>query len=285
MSENLNIDELLNSYIDGELSTRQQTEVQRLIAHDPNIAKRLNELQKCKMLLGSLPRVEAPAHLAGQIRASLERKALLSPHVVDIDRRAGRNDLFARKLLTAAAMIGLVAVLAGVIINIVSVRPGAEKDLASDEWNTAPPQIRFEKPKTSLVADAEKTITGTDVLPVTDIMTDFKGTLELRTSDIVAIDAFIKRVIEDNSIFTYATPAGRGKENVYILSCSRRILSSIMTDLENVWHKFDSSALSIETASDFERLVVEAVKPRQISEIAGAPTYLSRMKQNPAMCT
>jgi hypothetical protein len=198
--------------------------------------------------------------------------------VVDVDRTAGRNDLFARKLLTAAAMIGLVAVLAGVIFNIVSVRPGAEKNLASDEWTGTPAQVNFEKPKHSLVADAEKTITETGDLPLTDIITDFRGTLEIRTSDIVAINAFIKRVIEDNGIFTYATPAGRGKENVYILSCGRRTLSSIMADLENVWHKFDSSVLSIETGSDFERLVVEAVKPRQISEIAGTPTYQSRMK-------
>ena len=49
MKENPNMDELLNSFIDGELPARQQTEVQRLIAHDEKIAQRVRQLQKSKM--------------------------------------------------------------------------------------------------------------------------------------------------------------------------------------------------------------------------------------------
>ena len=41
MSKDLNIDELLNGYIDGELSTRQTVELKRLINHDPEITKKL----------------------------------------------------------------------------------------------------------------------------------------------------------------------------------------------------------------------------------------------------
>ena len=55
MSDISDIDELLNSFIDGELPQRQQVELRRLMAHDPQIIKRLRELQKCKILLGSLP--------------------------------------------------------------------------------------------------------------------------------------------------------------------------------------------------------------------------------------
>ena len=50
MKEIPNMDELLNSFIDGELTPRQQTEVQRLIAHEEKVAQRLRQLQKCKML-------------------------------------------------------------------------------------------------------------------------------------------------------------------------------------------------------------------------------------------
>ena len=34
MSEKLNIDELLNGYVDGELSERQATEIKRMILND-----------------------------------------------------------------------------------------------------------------------------------------------------------------------------------------------------------------------------------------------------------
>ncbi len=76
MKANPEIDELLNSFIDGELPPRQQTEVQRLIAHDPQVGQRLRQLQKCKMLLASLPFAEAPAGMLENIKAALEREAL-----------------------------------------------------------------------------------------------------------------------------------------------------------------------------------------------------------------
>ena len=46
MKEIPNLDELLNSFIDGELAPRQHTEVQRLMAHDQKIAQRLEQLQQ-----------------------------------------------------------------------------------------------------------------------------------------------------------------------------------------------------------------------------------------------
>ena len=49
MSKSQNIDELLNGFIDGELTARQQTEVQRLITHNPEVEQRLRQLQKCTL--------------------------------------------------------------------------------------------------------------------------------------------------------------------------------------------------------------------------------------------
>ena len=40
------IDELLSGYIDDELAIRQRTEVERLIAHDLGIERRLQKLRK-----------------------------------------------------------------------------------------------------------------------------------------------------------------------------------------------------------------------------------------------
>ena len=62
-NENNKIKELLNSYIDGELTEREKTEVLRLVSDDQQVARRLRELQKTQMLVGSLPRAEAPARI------------------------------------------------------------------------------------------------------------------------------------------------------------------------------------------------------------------------------
>jgi len=120
MKDELNIEELLNGFIDGELTARQQTEVQRLIAHDPRIAKRMQQLQKCRVLIGSLPLEEAPIDMATQVKTTLERQALLTEQPAILEERKGARYLMFRKVLATAAMITLVAVLAGVIYTIVS---------------------------------------------------------------------------------------------------------------------------------------------------------------------
>ncbi len=112
--KNPNIEELLNSFIDGELTERERTEVQRLISHDAQVAQRLRELQKTQMLVGSLPRAEAPAQIMNGIKASLERDKVSDEPVWSAERfekRVGARHLLARKVLAAAAMIGLVAIL------------------------------------------------------------------------------------------------------------------------------------------------------------------------------
>jgi len=120
MKKDLNIDELLNGFIDGELTERQKTEVQRLITHDAKIAQRLRQLQKCRMLVASLPFEQAPEDMVEQVKVSLERKTLLTGQLITFDERKGARQLMFRKVLAAAAMIGLVAVLASVIYTIVT---------------------------------------------------------------------------------------------------------------------------------------------------------------------
>ncbi|UCC98923.1 MAG: hypothetical protein JSW66_03355, partial [Phycisphaerales bacterium] len=70
------IDELLSSFIDGESTAAEQAEVKRLIAQDVHIARRLRQLQKCRTLVGSLPRHDVPAEVSEGIRASLSRMTL-----------------------------------------------------------------------------------------------------------------------------------------------------------------------------------------------------------------
>ena len=73
MKNDIDIDELLNSYIDGELTERQKTEVQRLISHDPEIAKRLAQLKKCRLLVASLHLKDKPYCLSRKQHQTSEK--------------------------------------------------------------------------------------------------------------------------------------------------------------------------------------------------------------------
>lgn len=267
MKESADIDELLNGFIDGELTAMHQTEVQRLIAHDVRIAERLRELQKCKMLVGSLPRAEAPDEMAEEIKASLERKVLLSQQPERFDQRQGARHLLVRKVLTAAAIIGLVAVLLGVIYNIVAPESISEKPIVSGQWRQPGKKIKVEKTRPSIVATAGKLVDKGGAAPLaTGGEMGFNGRLELKTSALIAVDAVINRAIEDNHL-KYGRPAGQGDESIYVISCSREALSLLLADLGSVWDRFGSARLFVRTGWFANEVVVNGVSAGQIAEI------------------
>ena len=266
MKEEPNIDELLNGFIDGELDQRHQTEVQRLIAHDAQIAERLRELQKCKVLVSSLPCVEAPAEMAGQIKASLETSALLGRQPEPFDAREGARHLLVRRVLAAAAMIGLVAVLAAVVYTIVAPESVTDRPIAIEGWQQPRREVGVEKPAPGIAATAEKSIAQ-----ISPAVTGFNGRLELKTSDLVAVNAFINRAIEDNDLLGKVSPEAEGDKSVYTLSCSRSALSLLLADLENVWARFDSATLFVETDRPGGQVVVDNVSAEQIVDLITPP--------------
>ena len=123
MKANPNIDELLCSFVDGELPARQQTELQRLVARDPEVGRRLRQLQNCRTLVSALPRAEAPGELLEQIKLAVERKTLLAEQPASGVSTAGVIHLMARRFLAAAAMIALLGVLGFVVYQIVAPVP------------------------------------------------------------------------------------------------------------------------------------------------------------------
>jgi anti-sigma-K factor RskA len=256
-SEIPNIDELLNSFIDGELDQRHQTEVQRLIKHDERIAERLLTLQKCKRLVSSLPYTEAPQELLGDIKASLkERKLLVQPARGEQRHREreGARHLLVRRLTAAAAMIGLVAVLAAVIYSIVA------------------PQVVTEPAVT--VATAEKPIRQTTLAEM-----KFSGRLELKTSSPSEVAAFINKAIEYNIPSDERTVAVPGKlRESHALICSRQNLRVLMDELGTIWDKIDSATLLVNTDRPEGQIVIDAVAPEQIIEIAKQDDFEMQIK-------
>lgn len=260
MKDNLNIDELLNGFIDGELTQRQLNEVNRLVAHDPDIAKRLQELKKCKLLLGSMPCAEAPADMLEDIKLALERKTLLG-HSADRERLNGARHLLFRKVLSAAAMLMLVAALGVVIYIIVGTGGNVEKQFA-DEDLFKPIAKKVEPAKPPVVEKAAPQA-------IADAAGGFTGRLELKTNTPVAVNAVIVRAIAENSFLEYGSQEAQIADGVYVLNCSRRELSLLLAELENIWTKFDSTALFIETGRAENQVAVKPVTTQQIIEIAG----------------
>jgi hypothetical protein len=226
-----NIEELLNSFIDGELTQREANEVKRLIEHDPQISQRLRELEKSKMLVGSLPRAEAPAEMLDELKASLEAMALPAQQTVRFDERAGLRHLLVRKVLATAAMIGLVAILAVVVYTIVVPEGGPSKSTA---------EVRV------LAAGSHRR-------------------LELKASNVMAVNGFINKAIEDN-ILDCSSSTRRADRTEYALSCNREDLNSLMTGLGSVW---EETKVVVDTGKEGDETVFDGVSAEQFAEIVG----------------
>ncbi|MHC4144290.1 MAG: anti-sigma factor [Planctomycetota bacterium] len=252
-------DELLNSFIDGELSARQRTEVERLTAHDPRIALRLQQLQKCKTLVASLPRAEAPAGVLEGVKASLAPTAL-PDEAPTYNERAGRRHLLGRRLLSAAAMLGLVAVLAGVIYTIV----------APETVMEGPVLVRDTHPPTGI--EAMKPGPGVvSALP-------FSGRLELNTDALPEVDTAVNRTIGENGLSDSIGAVRQEDKRIYYLSCSREGLNLLLADLDDIWSKLDSASLFIDTEIFARQVSVDHVTTGQIAEIVHQDSHERRLE-------
>ncbi len=256
MKANPNIDELLCSFVDGELPARQQTEVQRLIAKDPEVGRRLRQLQNCRTLVGALPRAEAPGELLEQIKLAVERKTLLAEQPASGITTAGVIHLMARRFLAAAAMIALLGVLGFVVYQIVAPVP----DLGGQ-----PPIAR----------------TNETLLPESPVIADsgLSGRLEIRTAIIAQADAVLKRAVEQNGLSALVASDDAAGVKTYKLVSSRQGVNRLITSLQSIWQSFDGAMLRIEEPGQFAASVsVSAVTPEQAAGIVACKDTASSME-------
>ncbi|MHC4195336.1 MAG: anti-sigma factor family protein [Planctomycetota bacterium] len=259
MKDNQNIDELLNSFIDGELDPRHETEVKRLAAHDAQIAERLRRLEKTKMLVNSLPSTDAPPSLLSDVKNSLERRTLLGRTAEDRERKKGARHLIFRKLVTAAAMIVLIGGLAIVIYDILAPVSRPEAPVAIDTHRRPDAETAAEEPSKPFPA------------------AKFNGRLELATSNFMAVEAVINRAIHTNAIKNSAGNKGRQEKRTYKLACSRQALAMLMQEVQNVWPKIGSATLRIEAETAGSEISVDNVTPNQVTYLAGEQTLEKRI--------
>ncbi|MBP7051939.1 MAG: hypothetical protein KBE65_13070 [Phycisphaerae bacterium] len=249
MKPNPNLDELLSSFMDGELSPRQRTEVQRMAAHDPSVARRLRQLQNCRTLFCSLPPAEAPGDLLEQIKHTLERKTLLQEHPVSSRRTAGVVHLVFRKLVAAAAMIALLATLGVVVYQVVAPVPGSGPFVATAP-NPLPPAVED-------LGGAAPALAMADA--------GFSGRLELRTAAFGSTDTFVRREIQTCGLTNLSETGTADDQRVYRVAGTRDSVNRLIASLGGVWQDFDSAALSVESPDGRATPVtIESVTPEQI---------------------
>jgi len=273
MKPDIKLDELLNSYLDGELDTRKRTEVDRLLAHDSKIAKRLIELEKCKTLVSALPDVEAPAEMLHNIRCSLERKTLLGDYPQHSAHLwHGAKHLMYRKVLTAAAMIALVALLGAVIFSILGPQSNTPTPVASDNWGAA---------DSPTLADRRRA-TGGQKVP------EFAGQLEFRSANFEFVVATIEQAIAKNFGKAIGSSSAEdepayGGEKSFSLVFDKDNFAGLLADLSIVWPRLGSARLFVPSGTQpaqnaGDLVVVNAVQPSQIAQIIGESKEATRLE-------
>lgn len=228
------IEELLNSFIDGELTPAQRAEVEGLIAGDEQIARRLRDLQKCKTLMRALPRAEAPAGTLKRIQASLEEGSLLGRRIRPSDARRERRQLVGRRVLAVAAMVAVMAALAVVIYTINTPEAGPQPPTPM-----GPP-------------------------PTVAVMPGFEGRLELSAGAVTEVAAFISKAIDEGGLSACVDVRTLKDKNVYALSCGREELNVLLGDLAGIWDRLTSATLFVPTEPFGSQIAVRAVTPEQI---------------------
>lgn len=282
--ENPDIEELLSGFVDGELNERQRMEVIRLMSHDEKIALRVGQLQKYKMLLGSLPCEQAPAGLVEQVKNTLARRTLLARPHAEIKNKAGAKELFVRQAITIAAIIALAAVLAGVIYTILAPAKTAKQPVATE--NRYIPAVK----KTNEAAAPASVPAAAPASPVTTVATTapartitaapagLEARLEINTKDISSVDAFVSRVIGDNNVSQYTRFDEQKNRKVCSFNCSGPDLASILEEMGNIWDRFESSTLFVGTNRFGQEIKINAVTAGEILDIVNQDGYENRIK-------
>ena len=220
MTEEMKIEQLLNSYIDGELSVRQRTQVKRIIANNPKLAVRLKELYKCKTLVSALPVVQAPSNIMENVRASLENKNLIQEKE-PVQISDYRKVTVSRRVFAAAAMFSLIALLV-VVINMLM-----------------PTQLGNPGEDTQLAADIK-----------------LSGKLELKANDVKAVNSIISEAIKYSGMSKFATSEIDANRRIYTINCSRDSLNKFLSDLEVDWNQISFSKLSLDTRNFGENVEI-----------------------------
>jgi len=262
------IDELLSGYIDSRLSKRERTEVKRLLEHDHAVAARFKWLQKQTRLLNSLPVEPAPQNLLQTVGQSLDKDLLLH-ELHGWDTSAGAKHLMMRRVVTAAAMIVLIAVLAAVVLNIVTPANVFNRPVVRE--TSVQPKTTLTTPPPVLTDDLAKPSEGRPAAA-------FNIALQLTSSDAIAVNAFLKKAIYNTGLVDCTVPNRHNTTSTYHITCGALHMGVLIGELEALWDRCDSTTLIVYGPTMTSQVVVNNVTAAEVGAVLNTESQDSRIQ-------
>lgn len=259
------LDELLSDYLDGQLSERRHNEIKRMVGHDPELAARLDTLARQRDLLQAMPVEKAPSGLAQDILACLERRFLLEQYPKITRTSAGAKQLFARRVVTAAAILLPIGVLALVLWQILGPFP------LPDGWFGG-----ARNGGQGLVLDAP---VGSDPLPVPTVpYARFSAVLELQTDQTRAVRSHLEKVIFTNGLQELCPPPRHeGATWTYVIRGPSARVGALLDDLRDAWSLCGGAGLTLHGPEVTQAVRIDRVTIGQIQSLLAQPSDLQRL--------
>jgi hypothetical protein len=164
-------------------------------------------------------------------------------------------------------MIGLVAVLGGVIYSIIAPEGTPYGPVAVEPEPIQPAPVIMAVSDEKPVAKADTAAAG------------FEGRLELATGNFAVADEFVRTVLESHGLPGSTTgPMSHDGKSIRSITCSRKNLNLVLADMGKGWDKFDSARLFVNSVQPDGKVTVEKVTAQQIAEIIGHSDYEKRIK-------
>lgn len=271
------IEEMLNSYIDGELDERKSNEIKRLIDHDKEVFGLYDSLKRYKDLMNSVSQTPCPDGLCDSINKQLEREILLAD-TSSYSHSAGRRHLIVRRLMTAAAVIALAAVLSFVILDIFIPKSSRDKFFANTMRKKSFKEVLYEKPfpdeSASQVAQQD-----IPIMPIKGNDVPLVAVLTLETKNPIEVDWLVAKAMTTTGIFNQTTAIDRQPGSVkYVINCSDESAANLLAELSFVWPQCRSTKLDIGTEQTGKYITINNVSAQQALEICKAEAYPVRIR-------
>jgi hypothetical protein len=250
------LDQLISGYLDGQLSKRHHTEVDRLIRHDPEFLNEFIRIKKQKELLGAMPATSAPDEVFENLKQLIDKKHSAGP--VTRQTAEGLRHLRKRRYLSAAAMFALLGVLAIILFNIIM--PISPRSITIKVAANLPDSKASVETSTKVKKDgfADNVLPG--AYPI-------NASIELVSNDVITVNGSIEKAIFNNDLLEYTVPGRYDNASTYQLTCSPDRVVAFLTDLQAVWNKCSDTRLIVHGKNVTSNVVIDNVSPAEVAAI------------------
>jgi len=250
------LDELISGYLDGRLSKRHHTEVDRLIRHDPEFLAEFTRIKKQKELLDAMPKVSSPKGMFENLEQLIDEKHFIAP--VTRETAEGSRHLRKRKYFSAAAMFALTGILAIILFNIIMpISPrSTEIKVTAD--------LPGPKGAAETLTRGKRGGFANNILPGAY---PINASIELVSSDAITLNGSIEKAIFSNDLLEYTVPGRYDDKSTYQLTCSPDRVIAFLTDLQAAWNKCSNTRLTVHGKTVKSNVVIDDVSPAEVAAL------------------